>query len=107
MKDINFFDDMSNIKNLDSNLLKIDKKWYKDIKIYHTRYITIKKFNDFENIHSANPLYVVINSATGCFKEKKNDDKYLILDWTVKYEKVQSGITSEIKTFNGGKEPFH
>ena len=31
------------IKNFDSNLLKIDKKSYKNIDIYYIGYITIKK----------------------------------------------------------------
>ena len=52
-----FFDDMINIKNFHSNLLKIDKKLYKDIDIYYIGYITIKKFGDCENIHSLNRLY--------------------------------------------------
>ena len=38
-----FYNDMINIKNFDSNLLKIDKKSYKDIGIYNIGYITIKK----------------------------------------------------------------
>ena len=41
-----FFDDMIDIKNFQSNLLKIDKKPYKDIDIYFIGYITMKKFND-------------------------------------------------------------
>ena len=36
-----FYNDMINIKNYDSNLLKIDKKSYKDIGIYNIGYITI------------------------------------------------------------------
>ena len=48
----------------------------------------------------------MIHSATGHFKEK-NDEKYLILDSTDKYEEVLSGIRSEIKTLNGGKELFY
>ena len=66
-----FFDDMINIKNFHSNLLKIDKKLYKDIDIYYIDYITIKKFGDCENIHSENPLHLIIHSVTGYFKEKK------------------------------------
>ena len=89
-----------------SNLLKIEKKSYKDINIYYNRYITIKKFGDCENIHSVNQLYLIINSATGHFKEK-NNEKYLILDLTDKHEEVLSGIRSEIKTLNGGKELFY
>ena len=39
----------------------------------------VKKFGDCENTHSVNPLYLILHSATGHFKEK-NDKKYLILD---------------------------
>ena len=60
----------------------------------------------YENIHSVNPLYLIINSAPGYFKEK-NGEKYLILDSTKKYEEVFSGIVSEIKTLNEGKELFY
>ena len=45
---------MINIKNFNSNLLKFDKKSYKDIDIYCTGYITVKKFGDYENIHGVN-----------------------------------------------------
>ena len=38
-----FYNDMIDIKKSDSNLLKIDKKSYKDIGIYNIGYITIKK----------------------------------------------------------------
>ena len=31
----------------------------------------VKKFGDCENTHSVNPLYLIIHSATGHFKEKK------------------------------------
>ena len=34
-----FYNDMVDIKQIDSNLLKIDKKSYKDIGIYNTGYI--------------------------------------------------------------------
>ena len=38
-----FYNDIINIEEFDSNLLKIDKKSYKDIDIYNIGYITIKK----------------------------------------------------------------
>ena len=38
-----FYNDMNNIKNFEPNLLKIDKKSYKNIGIYNIGYITIKK----------------------------------------------------------------
>ena len=48
---------MINLKNFESNLLKIDKKSYKNIDIYNIGYITIKKINNYENIYGVNPLY--------------------------------------------------
>ena len=97
-----FFGDIIYIKNFHSNLLKIDKKPDKDVDIYYIGYTTIKKFNDSENIHSLNPFYLTIHSATGYFKEKYRE-KYLIIDSTEKHEEVFSGIRSEIKTIDGGK----
>ena len=38
-----FFNDMIDIRNFHSKLLKIDKKPYKDIGIYYIGYIMIKK----------------------------------------------------------------
>ena len=61
---------------------------------------------DYENICSVNLLYLIIHSATRYFKEKYSE-KYLILALTEKYEEVFSGIRSEIKTINGGKELFY
>ena len=37
-----FYDDMINIKNFDSKLLKLDKKTSKDITIYYLGYVTKK-----------------------------------------------------------------
>ena len=74
---------MVNIKDFYSNLLEINKKSHKDINIYYTGYIMIKKFSDCENIHSVNPLHLIINSVTGYFKER-NGEKYLIIDFTEK-----------------------
>ena len=60
-----FFDDMINIKNFDSNLLKIDKKSYQNIDIYYIGYIAIKNIGDYESIHSVNPLYFIIGKVDG------------------------------------------
>ena len=40
-----FLDDMINIKDFDSNLLKIDKKSYKNIDIYYIGYNVMKDSN--------------------------------------------------------------
>ena len=76
-----FYNDMIDIKKFDSNLLKIDKKSYKDIGIYNIGYITIKKIDDYENIYSANPLYLIVNHANG-YIEEKGVNRYLIFDST-------------------------
>ena len=51
-----YFNDIINIKDFHSNLLRIDKKQYKDIDIYYIGYITVKKIGDCENINSVNAL---------------------------------------------------
>ena len=110
-----FFNDMTNIEVFDSDLLKIDKKSYKNIDIYYIGYITIKKIGDYENIHSANPLYLIIGKVDGhtvCNSVKeKNGSKYLVFNSTYqnrkvfkKYTELWDGIKNKIKTINGGKE---
>ena len=101
-----YFNDIINIKDFHSNLLRIDNKQYKEINIYYIGYITLKKIGDSENINSINPLYLMIHSATRYFKEKYGE-KYLVLDSTEKYDKVFSGIKKEIQTINGVKELFY
>ena len=78
----------------------------KGIDIYYIGYITIKKFGDCGNISGVNPLYLIIHSAIGYFKEE-NGKKYLIIDSTEKYEEVFSGVRSKIKRISGGKEMLY
>ena len=67
---------------------------------------TIRKIGDYENIHSVYPLYLITHSTIGHFKTK-DENKYLVLDSTEKYEEGCFGIRSEIKRINGGKERFY
>ena len=76
-----FYNNIINLKNFDSKLLKIDKNSYENIGIYNIGYITIKKIDDCENIYSVNPLYLLVNHANG-YIEGKNGNKYLIFDST-------------------------
>ena len=55
-----FYNDIIDLKSFKSNLLKIDKKSYKDIGIYNIGYITIKKIGDCENMYSVNPCIYVL-----------------------------------------------
>ena len=58
-----FDNDIINIEEFYSSLLKIDKKSFKDIDIYYIGYIIIKKIGGCENIYSVNPLYLMIGKV--------------------------------------------
>ena len=104
------YNDIIDIKTFDSYLLKIDKKSYKDIGIYNIGYITIKKNDDYENIYSVNPLYLIITYASG-YIEEKGVNKYLVfnsmeLDSTdenkellKKYNDIFNGIRNKMKKY--------
>ena len=66
-----FYNDMISLKHFEPNLLKIDKKSYKNIGIYNIGYIAIKKIDDWENIYSVNPLHMFANNTSRYIKEKK------------------------------------
>ena len=68
-----FFDDMINIKHFDPNLLKIDRRSYKNINIYYIGYIT-KKDSEYVNIHSINPLYFIVDKVDGSIEEKEENN---------------------------------
>ena len=100
---------MITLKNFEPNLLKIDKKSYKNIGIYNIGYITIKKIDDYENIYSVNPLYLTISHASG-YIEEKGVNKYLVFNSTdenkellKKYNDVFNGIRDKIKEISSGE----
>ena len=101
-----FFNDMINIKDFNWSLLKIDKKSYNIIGIYNIGYITIKKIDDYEDINSVNPLYLMIGKVIGHI-EKKNGRKYLVFDLAdknkeilKKFSELWDGIKNKIETIN-------
>ena len=85
-----FYNDQIDLKDFDAKLLKIDKKDYNEIDIYYIGYVTIKKIGDYNNINSANPLYLMINEMIGHFE--KNENKYLVLDDLDKNKEVLKKI---------------
>ena len=105
-----FHNDIINIEEFNSSLLKIDKKSYKDIDIYYIGYITIKKIGDYENIYSVNPLYLIIGKVDGHIEEN-NGNKYLVFDSIdenkevlKKYIELWDGIKNKTETVNGAKK---
>ena len=63
-----FYNDIIDLINFDTRLLKIDKKSYKDI-------------DDCKNINGVNPLYLNITHANG-YIEEKCVNKYFVFDST-------------------------
>ena len=76
-----FFNDMISIKDFDWSLLKIDKKSYKNIGISNIGYITIKRIDDYENIQSVNPFYLMIGVVIEHIEEN-DGNTYLDFDST-------------------------
>ena len=69
---------MINIKNFDSNFIKIDKKSYENIDIYYIGYITMKSISDYESSHSVNSfkvfiVYLIIGKVDGQIEETNGD----------------------------------
>ena len=94
-----FYNDMINIKNCDSDF---------DL-IYNIGYITIKKIDDYENIYSVNPLYLIITHASG-YIEEKGVNKCLVFDLTdenkeflKKYNDAFNGIRNKITKISGNE----
>ena len=66
---------MINIKDFILSLIKIDKKSYKNIGIYHIGYMTIKD-SDHVKVNSVSPLHLIIVGVDG-YIEESNGYKYL------------------------------
>ena len=92
-----FYNDKTNIKNFESNQLKIDKKSDKNIGIYNIGYITIKNIDDYENIYSVNLLYLLVNHANG-YIEEKGVNKYLTFDSTDQNKELLKNLESNTKS---------
>ena len=100
---------MINIKYFHPNVLKIDKKSYKNIDISYIGYITVKD-SYYVKISRVNRLYLIISEADGYIKEKKNGSNYLVFNSAnennevlKKYNELWDRIKNEIETINIGK----
>ena len=106
-----FYNYINDLKDFEPNLLKIDKKSYKNIDIYYIGFITIKKFDEYESIYSVNPLYLRIINHTSGYIEEKNENEYLIFDSVDENKEVLKNsqilgmeLKTKIKAINGGEE---
>ena len=57
-----FFNDMINIKNFDSNNIKIDEKSCKDILVYYIEYVRIKD-SKYVKINGVNLLFLIFSKV--------------------------------------------
>ena len=55
------------------------KKPYKEVGLYNIGYITKKKIDGCKKTHSVNPLYLLIDHASG-YIEEKGVNKYYVFD---------------------------
>ena len=102
-----FYNDIIDLSHFDARLLKIDKESYKNIGIYNTGYITIKKNDDCESIYSVNPLYLRVDHVNG-YIEEKGINKYLVFNSTdenkellKKYNDVFNRIRDKTEEISG------
>ena len=51
----------------------VKNRHYKGIDIYCIGYITINKIGDCENIHTVNPLFLLVNHASRYIEEEKKE----------------------------------
>ena len=59
---------MTNIKNFETNKIKIDKQLHKNIRIYYIGYMTVKYLSQLKT-NSVNPLYFIIDKINGYIEE--------------------------------------
>ena len=64
------YNDITDLKNFDAKLLKMDKKYHNEIDIYYIGYVTVKKFDNGNNITSVNSLYLMIDEMIVTLKKK-------------------------------------
>ena len=57
-----FFIDIINVKNFDTNNIKIDEKSYKNILIYRIGYVIIKD-SKYIKLNSVYPLYLIFSKV--------------------------------------------
>ena len=74
--------------------------------------LQLKKVDDYENIYSVNPLYLIITHANGCIEEK-DTNKYLVFNSTDEnkellktYSYVWNGIRDKIKEISSDECDF-
>ena len=102
-RDSHFFNDVTNLNNLDTSLLYIDKVTYKK----NNRVVYDIKYS--KNLNSSSPHYLVFNNVNA-YIEENNGNKYLNFVSTERnkkalnnYKELWDEIKDQIQTISGGK----
>ena len=95
------------MENFDSNNIKIDEKLYKNILIYYIGYVTTE---EYMQIYSVNPLYLIFRYMNGYFEEI-DGNKYLTLVPTneskeKKYEELCIKIKDLIRSITKNTDDY-
>ena len=74
-----FYNDIIDIITFDSNMLKVDKKMYKNLDVYNIGYATVKNIGSSSghSINSVNPLYLRIDNGSGYIEEKESNKCFI------------------------------
>ena len=105
-----FYNDITDLDKFDSDLLKIDKKKYKDLDFYNIGYVIKKNLGCGYDVNSVNPLYLNITRVYG-YIEEKNGSKYLVVDSSDgevfrKYNDVFDSIKNKINEIGSNKYDY-
>ena len=74
-----FYNDIIDFDEFDESKIKIDKKDFNDMNIYHLGHEYKKKITECNVINSVNPIYLRIRDITGQFKKNKDDNAWYLI----------------------------
>ena len=97
------YDDLIKLFDFNPNMLKLDKKTFKDINIYYNGYVTKK---EEYKINSVNPLYLLIYKIDD-FIEEKRGNKYLNIAFIDSNDEVLRKVLSVLGGIKSGIEKIN
>ena len=101
------YNDIINLDEFDGSKIKVDKKNFNNVSIYYLGNEYNKKITEFNEINSANPLYLRITDMKGQFKTGKDYNVwYLIIfgnaDVLREFANIWKSIRAKIEENMGG-----
>ena len=102
-----FYNDIINLDEFDGSKIKVDKKNFNDINIYYLGYEYKKALTEFNQINSANLLYLRIKDMKVQFKKGKSNNIWCLIisgdaDVLRKFANIWKSIRAKIEENTGG-----